>query len=852
MLEKHLKIKCRFLNPIFLIFDILKHIKDYHFLKEYMKISYNWLKDYLPEKLFVSKMIDSPQMLSTILTSVGLEVESLEKFEEVKNSLEGLIIGNVLTCEKHPDADKLKVTTVDNGQGEILQIVCGAPNVAAGQKVIIAPVGATLYPKSGEAFTIKKAKIRGVESNGMLCAEDEIGTGESHAGIIVLENEIATGSKASEYYKPYSDWVLEVGLTPNRMDAMSHMGVAKDVCAYTSHHNNTDIKVVSPFKNSFKADNLSRNFSVSIEDTNACPRYAGISISGIKVAPSPVWLKNRLKSIGIRPISNIVDITNFILHETGQPLHSFDADQITGDKIIVRTLPTGTSFTMLDEKVKSLNSEDIMICNGNGEPMCFGGVFGGLKSGVTESTTNIFLESAWFNPIYIRKTSFRHGLRTEAAIRFEKGVDISNTINVLKRAALLVKEICGGQISSDIVDVYPVPKIQNEISLKSNYLKKISGKNYPQETVKSILKSLNFSVVKEDIDEIKFAAPFSNPDISIPADLIEEIMRIDGLDNIEIPATIKMSPAIETGAVAASIKEKVSGWLVGNGYSEIFTNSITNSKYFEKRELAETVKIINSLSEDLDVMRPSMMPTGLESISYNINRKNSDLFLFEFGKIYSSVEPGKYFETESLALYFTGNKRQQSWKKQQEKTDIFYVKGVCQTIFNIAGLKNYKFSSSKNDHLEDYIVASLGGVQLAEAGQIKRTFLDKFSIKQPVFYLCINWQKILPISKEVIQFKEIAKFPQVERDLSIIVDKSISYQSLEDLVNSLHISRLIDFKLFDLFESEKLGTDKKSMALSFTFSDKEKTLTDSETDGLMKRIIQSIEKTLSAEIRGNN
>ena len=397
-----------------------------------------------------------------------------------------------------------------------------------------------------------------------------------------------------------------------------------------------------------------------------------------------------------------------------------------------------------------------------------------------------------------------------------------------------------------------MPKIQNEISLKSHYLKKISGKNYHQETVKSILKSLNFSVLKEDIDEIRVAAPFSNPDISIPADLIEEIMRIDGLDNIELPATIKMSPAIETGAVAASIKEKVSGWLVGNGFSEIFTNSITNSKYFEKPELAETVKIINSLSEDLDVMRPSMMPTGLESISYNINRKNSDLFLFEFGKIYSSVEPGNYFETESLALYFTGNKRQQSWKKQQEKTDIFYVKGVCQTIFNIAGLKNYKFSSSKNDHLEDYIVASLGGVQLAEAGQIKRTFLDKFSIKQPVFYLCINWQKILPISKEEIQFKEIARFPQVERDLSIIVDKSISYQSLEDLVNSLHISRLIDVKLFDLFESEKLGRDKKSMALSFTFSDKEKTLTDSETDGMMKRIIQSIEKTLSAEIRGNN
>lgn len=816
-----------------------------------MKISYNWLKDYLPENLFESKMIDGPQVLSNILTSVGLEVESLEKFEEVKNSLEGLIIGKVLTCEKHPDADKLKVTTVDDGHGEVLQIVCGAPNVAVGQKVIIAPVGATLHPKSGEPFTIKRAKIRGVESNGMLCAEDEIGVGESHAGIIVLEDEIETGTLASAYYKPYLDWVLEIGLTPNRMDAMSHMGVAKDVCAYSSHHNNVAVKVVSPFKNTFQADNLSRKISVSIEDTVACPRYAGVSISGIKVAPSPVWLKNRLKSIGIRPISNIVDITNFILHETGQPLHSFDADQITGDKIIVKTLPPGTPFTTLDEKVRSVSSEDIMICNGNEEPMCFGGVFGGLKSGVTEGTTNIFLESAWFNPLYIRKTSFRYSLRTEAAIRFEKGVDISNTIHVLKRAALLVKEICGGEISSDIVDVYPVPKIQNEISLKSDYLKKISGKDYHPETVKSILKSLNFSIIKEDFDEIRVAAPFSNPDISIPADLIEEIMRIDGLDNIEIPATIKMSPALETNAAAASIKEKIAGWLVGNGFSEIFTNSITNSKYFEKPELAKTVKIINSLSEDLDVMRPSMMPTGLESISYNINRKNADLFLFEFGKIYSSGEIGNYVETESLALYFTGNKRQPGWKKQQEKIDIYYVKGVCETIFSIAGLKDFKFATAKNDHLEEYIVASLKGSQVAEGGHIKRTFLDKFSIKQPVFYLYINWQKIISVAKEEIEFKEIARFPQVERDLSIIVNKSVTYQEVEELVNSLHISRLINFKLFDLFENEKFGHDKKSMALSFTFSDKEKTLTDSETDGMMKRIIQTIEKELSAGIRNN-
>lgn len=818
-----------------------------------MKISYNWLKEYLPHDEVTSKMLKSPGTLGDILTSVGLEVESLEFHEEIKNSLAGLIVGEIIKCEKHPDADKLKITTVSNGHGETLQIVCGANNVAAGQKVIIAPAGTTIYPLNGAPLIIKKAKIRGIESNGMICAEDEIGIGESHLGIIVLPDDLKAGRTAFDYFKPFSDWIFEIGLTPNRMDAMSHLGVAKDVCAYLSHHNKIDIRVVSPFNNDFKNDNTTLEIKVSIEDHNGCSRYAGVSISGISISPSPIWLQNRLKSVGVRPINNIVDITNFILHETGQPLHAFDADKIKNNSIVVKTLPDETKFITLDEKVRLLSKEDIIICNGNEEPMCLGGVFGGLESGVTNNTKNIFLESAWFNPSYIRKTSFRHNLRTDAAIRFEKGVDISNTVNVLKRASLLIKEICGGKISSEIIDVYPVPKKQHEIILQNHYLKKISGKNYHEDTVKNILKSLNFSIVKEGIDEVGVAAPFSNPDITLPADIVEEIMRIDGFDNIEIPSIIKMAPAIETTARETALKEKIAGWLIGNGFSEIFTNSITNSKYFDDKVLTKTVKIINSLSEDLNVMRPSMMPTGLESIAHNINRKNADLLFFEFGKIYSRIEQGKYLETESIAIYFTGNKKEHNWKSKSEKAGIYFAKGVCDAILKIAGVPDIKYSLSENNFLNEYILATSHGKFIAEMGNIKKIMLDKFSIKQPVFYLSINWQQLLSVTRiNEISFEEIPKFPQVQRDLSIIVNKSISYQSLEESIKKLNISKLKEFKLFDVFESEKLGPDKKSLAINFTFSDKEKTLTDEETDGMMNRIITSIEKNMTAEIRRNN
>lgn len=816
-----------------------------------MKISYNWLIEYLPIDESLSKITGNPQRIAEILTSVGLEVESLEKYEQVKNGLEGLIIGEVLTCEKHPDADKLKITTVANGHGDTLQIVCGAPNVAAGQKVILAPVGAKLFPVSGEPFVIKKAKIRGVESNGMLCAEDEIGIGKSHEGIIVLDGNPKAGTAATDYYHFYNDWIFEIGLTPNRMDAMSHLGVAKDICAYISLHSKKGTKIISPFKNNFKADNKSNPVKVEIKNPADCERYAGVSISGIKVAPSPEWLQNKLKSIGLRPVNNIVDITNFILHETGQPLHAFDLDKIKGNKIIVETLPEGTPFITLDEKERKLGSEDIMICNGNDEPMCIAGVFGGAESGVSETTTNVFLESAVFNPGAIRKSMLRYNLRTEAAVRFEKGVDISNTVNVLKRAAILIKEIAGGKISSDILDVYPAPKEKKEVTLSYHYLKKLSGKNYHPDTIKDILSSLNFTVVREGIDNIKVAVPYSNPDISLPADVVEEIMRIDGLDNIDIPTTIIMSPAIDLGLKKSLQKEKIIAWLTANGFYEIFTNSITNSNYFTEDVLEKAVKIINSLSEGLNVMRPDMRPTGLECVAYNLNRKNNNLLLFEFGKTYA-VEKQTYEEVENLALYFTGNKNEMNWNAAAQKTDIYFVKGICESIFSLLGLKNYQFDTADDFLLDDCLIASVNRSAFATIGKVNKKDLDTFSIKQPVFYVNINWDKIISIAgNEETYFEPVPKYPSVERDLSLLLDKKIPYAEIEKLVKSLHIKKLKNIRLFDVFENEKLGDNKKSLAINFTFLDEEKTLTDEEIETMMGKIISSLENKKEIAIRRN-
>jgi phenylalanyl-tRNA synthetase beta chain len=808
-----------------------------------MTISYNWLSEYLPEKI-------EAERLSKILTSIGLEVESMEPFEAVKGGLKGLVIGEVLECAKHPDADKLSLTKVNIGSGDPLQIVCGAPNVAAGQKVVVATIGTTIYPSGGEPLTMKKAKIRGVESHGMICAEDEIGMGQSHAGIMVLPASAKVGTPAAEYFNSYTDIIYEIGLTPNRMDAMSHLGVAKDVCAYLSHHNKKDTAVKSPFKNNFKVDNQGLQFEVVIENVAACERFSGVSIENITVGESPEWLKQRLNSIGVRSINNIVDITNFILHETGQPLHAYNAAKIKGNKIIAKNLPEGTPFLCLDEKERKLSREDLMICDGESNGMCIGGVFGGLNSGVKANTTSIFLESAWFNPTTIRKTSFKHGLRTDAATRFEKGVDVGNTVNVLKRAAALIKEIAGGEIASDVVDIYPLPKEKTEVAIKYHYLKKLSGKNYHPDTIKNILHSLGFELIKEGMDEMWVKVPFSKPDISIPADLVEEIMRIDGLDNVEIPQIISIAPATETLAHEAVYKEKVADYLTGLGFNEIFTNSITNSNYYTEETLQQTVKMINNLSEELNVMRPSMLQTGLESVAHNLNRKNSNLQFFEFGKTYSVLETGKYSEINHLCLFVTGNKTQQGWNSKATKTDFYFIKGVIEKIAAATGLSVQEFVAAINEKLYNAVEIKIRNEVVAVAGTVNKKTLSQFDCKQPVLYADIDWDKIMRLNrKNSISFKEISKFPAVQRDLALVVDKSVAYQQIEKATQTVKINKLKAVHLFDVFESEKLGTNKKSMAVNFTFLDEEKTMTDSEIDGMMNKLIGAYEKELGAEIR---
>ena len=813
-----------------------------------MIISYNWLSEYLPTKQAGLPVVLEPAKLSKILTSIGLEVENLHEYQSVKGRLEGLVTGEILSCEKHPDADKLKITTVNIGT-EPLQIVCGANNVAVGQKVIVATVGSTLYPTSGDPIQIKKAKIRGAESHGMICAEDEIGLGESHAGIMVLPAETEIGKNASEIFEIYNDHIFEIGLTPNRMDAMSHLGVAKDVCAYLLHHEKKDVQAISPFKNNFKADNNSLPISVEVKNTAACKRYSGVSISNIKVANSPAWLQNKLKSIGLRPINNIVDITNFILHETGQPLHAFDADKIKGRSIIVKNATEKQSFITLDGKERKLAAKDLMIADAE-ENLCLAGVFGGQSSGVTNDTTNIFLESACFSGDTLRKTSILHGLRTDAATRFEKGTDISNTVNVLKRAATLIKEIAGGEISSDIIDIYPQPAEKISVALKYHYLKKLSGKNYHADTIKNILTALGFEIQREGMDEITVLVPYSKTDISIPADIVEEIMRIDGLDNVEIPAAITISPSAEDDKYGHAFREKTAAFLTGSGFNEIFTNSITDSKYYDEETLKDTVKMINNLSEDLNILRPSMLQTGLEVIAYNINRKNADLKLYEFGKTYHTKGTGEYFETNHLALYITGKVNEAGWQEKDKPADFYFLKGMCENIFTSAGIKN--FSVITKEGADEYygISFSVNEKTIGRMRKVSEKSLKQFGIKEPVFAADINWDEIISLQQSnKIIYREITKYPFVQRDLALIADKHIKYAEIENTINSLQIAELKKVKLFDIFESEKIGADKRSMAVNFSFSDENKTLADADTDNMMHKIISSLEKKLNVTVR---
>lgn len=801
-----------------------------------MTISYRWLCEYLPAPI-------PKEELSTILTSIGLEVESLEMYENFKGGLQGLVVGEVLELIQHPNADKLKLTKVNVGGNRPLNIVCGASNVAAGQKVVVAQIGTTIYPKASAPVTMKLAKIRGEESEGMICAEDEIGLSEDHAGIMVLDAAIKVGTPLAELYDYYQDWIYEIGLTPNRMDAMSHYGVAKDVCAYLTYHT-TKSDPISPFKQVPTIDPSIAPFEVVIENPEACARYSGILIDGVKVGPSPIWLKNKLQAIGARSINNIVDITNFILHETGQPLHAFDAAKIQGKKVVVKKCAPNSLFTTLDEKERKLSAEDLMICDIE-KPICIAGVFGGLHSGVSATTNRIFLESAWFENVHIRKTSVYHGLRTDAATRFEKGVDIANTVKVLEKAAAMIQEIAGGKCSQ-VVDVYPNPAEKVKVAMTFAYLKKLSGKQYASDKAVAILTSLGFEILHQDADSIQVAVPYNKPDISIAADLVEEIVRIDGLDNIEIPTAITISPSVDLLETKEQFKNKIANYLVGRGYTEILTNSITNSKYYSGDQLETTVKMLNSLSADLDVMRPTMLETGLETIAYNNNRKNESISFFEMGKIYTKTAAGKYQEDETLAIYLSGKQVQDSWRAKAAEQDFFVLKGTALALCELLGLKKVNYNPIGHGQYE----VMTGKTVLGTIELVGTKKLAQFDIKQRVGFLNFDLSTLFnAYLSGSVKYQEISKYPSVERDLALVIDETIAYSAIEQAIKTVQLDALKETRVFDIFVSDKLGLNKKSVAINFVFNAGSATLTDTEIDGMMKKLIAAFEKNIQAEIR---
>lgn len=790
-----------------------------------MRLSYSWLCDYIKEPISVSEMAE-------ILTSVGLEVEQIGVEEKIKGGLKNLVVGYVQECIPHPNADKLKLTKVDIGEEKLLQIVCGAPNVAQGQKVIVAPVGTQLYPQGAEMFEIKKAKIRGEESEGMICAEDEIGMGQSHDGIVVLPEDIKIGSALSAYYQiPPSETFFDIGLTPNRMDAMSHMGAAKDIAAYLSNKKNSIIQVQKPSLH-LKAKTASLPFEIEIQDKEKCPRYMGLSISNVKIASSPTWLQQKLLSIGLQPINNVVDITNFVLHECGQPLHAFDYDSIDQQKIIVRVAKQDEKFITLDGKERNLNSEDLLISNPN-SPMVIAGVFGGLHSGVKNETKNIFLESAYFSPVGIRKTATRLQLRTEAAAHYEKGVDISNLPFALMRAAQLILEICGGEIASEVVDVYPQPKEKNQIKFSLLQVQKLAGKKYTVEQVENILHSLEFDLIQDE-ENFTVQVPYAKHDVSQLADIVEEIMRIDGLDNI--PFTGKIEYAVHQYQNSKQkIKQQIAEDLSAIGFFEIINNSITNSKYYPEKETL--VALRNNLSAELDVMRPSMLFAALQCIAHNVNRKNEELRFFEFGKIYFQKNEN-YIEEEKLGLYICGTKAQQHWQKIQVEPDLYYCKGLVQYILPEAQFKNGK---------EIYLNKN----KIGEIVQVEKKDKDIFGIEKEVWCIVMDALKIIQAKENVKkQFVEIPKYPGTFRDLALVINKEITYEQIEKIVKTSAGKNFRGLHLFDVFESDKIGKDKKSYAIRLQFLDTEKTLTYADVENDMQKIQTSLEQGVAAEIRG--
>ncbi|HET6225407.1 MAG TPA: phenylalanine--tRNA ligase subunit beta [Bacteroidia bacterium] len=818
-----------------------------------MKIAYNWLKEYVNTNL-------QAEQVGELLTDCGLEVEAIEQFEMVKGGLKGMVVGEVKTKEKHPDADRLNLTTVDIGTGTLLHIVCGASNVEVGQKVIVATIGATLYPTTGEPFEIKKSKIRGQLSEGMICAEDEIGLGTSHAGIMVLNEDAVVGMPAAGYFKLKSDAVFEIGLTPNRADAASHVGVARDVVASLNCKAKKEerelISLKLPNVDLFQPDNNQFGISVTVEDAVACPRYSGVTIQHIKVSESPEWLKNKLKSIGVRSINNVVDITNYVLHELGQPMHAFDAAKIKGDKVIVKKLKAGSKFVSLDGVERSLSDDDLMICDGESNPMCIAGVFGGINSGVTEQTTTVFLESAYFNSTSIRKSSKRHGLKTDASFRYERGADPNITVYALKRAALLIKQICGGEISSDIIDLYP-KKIENfKVAFSFSNCAQLVGKRIDNDTIKNIIYALGIDIEQEGNDALLLSVPPFKVDVQREQDVIEEILRIYGYNNIEIPVSLNSSLTFGEKPDKEKIQNAISDLLSNNGFSEIMGLSLTKAEYSEKLQSlnpAQQVLMLNPLSTDLNAMRQTLLFGGLETIVYNQNRKKADLRLYEFGKTYSAIKNDKttkYIESKQLAVFITGRKEAESWNSKTDAVNFYTLKGIVASI-----LERLNITISVKEYSGDVFSQALSyhwnKKNIVEFGSVSKPILKMLDIKQEVFYAAFNWDVIVEAiaTNKPIMYTEVAKFPEVKRDLALLIDKAVPFEQLETLAYQSEKTVLKSVNLFDVYEGDKLPKGKKSYALSFILQDENATLTDKQIEKIMEKLIKTYQEKVGAEIR---
>ena len=820
-----------------------------------MNISYNWLKEYVNFDL-------TPDEVAAALTSIGLETGDVEEVQSIKGGLEGLVIGEVLTCEPHPNSDHMHITTVNLGQGDPVQIVCGAANVAAGQKVVVATLGTKLYD-GDECFTIKKSKLRGVESNGMICAEDEIGIGTSHEGIIVLPEDVVPGTLAKDYYNIKSDYVLEVDITPNRSDACSHYGVARDLYAWLIQ-NGRQATLKRPSVDAFKVDNHDMNIDIVVENTEACPRYAGVAIKNVTVKESPEWLQNKLRLIGVRPINNIVDITNYILHAYGQPMHCFDADKIKGGKIVVKTCPEGTKFVTFDEVERKLSDRDLMICNAE-EPMCIAGVFGGLDSGTTETTKDVFLESAYFHPTWVRKTARRHGLSTDSSFRFERGIDPNGTIYALKEAALLVKELAGGEIASEIKDNYPAPIADFPVELSYEYTNALIGKVIPAETIKSIVTSLEMKITGETPEGLSLLVPAYRVDVQRPCDVVEDILRIYGYNNVEIPTSVKSSLSVK-GDVDKSVKLQnlVSEQLVGCGFNEIMNNSLTAATYYEGLETYKPenlVQLMNPLSNDLNVMRATLLFGGLESIQHNANRKNADLKFFEFGNCYhfnaEKKNPEKvlaaYSEELHLGLWITGKRVSNSWAHPDENTSVYELKAYVLNIFRRLGVNfgGLVFGNLTDDIYSVAIsVHTRGGKLLATFGVLHKKIQKAFDIDNEVYYADLNWKELMKaIKNNTVAYKEISKFPAVKRDLALLIDKKVQFAEIEKIAYETDKKLLKSVELFDVYEGKNLEAGKKSYAVSFMLQDENATLNDKQIDKVMQKLIANLQNKLDAKLR---